>query len=294
MQTSMACKPWRFLVQLPSDSRRFPPASLRETRETPVHFHAKPRHFPRKPPQFPLRTHAVPPLPSVDSHRNAPRTRACASSNSATEPTFSAHQRNARDNKPMQLSTTTIPAHERGARAPYFVLPRIRFHGVQHLGLILETVVSYFVDGRWESRVGFIWGPFSPIYGVGGVLITLALHRFENASPLVIYAVSAAFGAAFEYFAAWFWGKRFRHCGLERYRPTLQYRRKDMPGNRACMGTCGPCVGKARRPRAERSLESGTARLARTPCLGAAYFLSRRCRHNYARSRLLDVSLERP
>ena len=118
MQTSMACKPWRFLVQLPSDPRRFPPASLRETRETPVHFHAKPRHFPRKPPQFPLRAHAVPPLPSVDSHRNAPRTRACASSHSATGPTFSAHQRNARDNKPMQLSTTAIPAHEKGAREP--------------------------------------------------------------------------------------------------------------------------------------------------------------------------------
>ena len=174
MQTSMACKPWRFLVQLPSDSRRFPPASLRETRETPVHFHAKPRHFPRKPPQFPLRAHAVPPLPSVDSHRNAPRTRACASSNSATEPTFSAHQRNARDNKPMQLSTTAIPAHEKGAREPltlYYLV--FVFTVCSILGLILETVVSYFVDGRWESRVGFIWGPFSPIYGVGGVLITL-------------------------------------------------------------------------------------------------------------------------
>ena len=210
MQTSMACKPCRFLAQLPSDSRRFPPASLRETRETPVHFRAKPRHFPRKPPQFPLKAHAVPPLPSVDLHRNAPRTRAFASSNSATEPTFSAHQRNARDNKPMQLSTTAIPAHEKGAREPltlYYLV--FVFTVCSILGLILETIVSYFVDGRWESRVGFIWGPFSPIYGVGGVLITLALHRFENASPLVIYAVSAAFGAAFEYFAAWFWESAF-------------------------------------------------------------------------------------
>ena len=131
MQTSMACKPCRFLAQLPSDSRRFPLASLRETRETPVHFHAKPRHFPRKPPQFSLKAHAVPPLPNVDSHRNAPRTRACASSNSATEPTFSAHQRNARDNKPMQLSTTAIPAHEKGAREP-LTLYYLVF--VQHLG----------------------------------------------------------------------------------------------------------------------------------------------------------------
>ena len=52
MQTSMACKPWRFLAQLPPDSRRFPPASLRETRETPVHFRAKPRHFRAKPRHF--------------------------------------------------------------------------------------------------------------------------------------------------------------------------------------------------------------------------------------------------
>ena len=98
----------------------------------------------------------------------------------------------------MQLSTTAIPAHEKGAREPltlYYLV--FVFTVCSILGLILETIVSYFVDGRWESRVGFIWGPFSPIYGVGGVLITLALHRFENASPLVIYAVSAAFGAAF-------------------------------------------------------------------------------------------------
>ena len=110
----------------------------------------------------------------------------------------------------MQLSTTAIPAHEKGAREPltlYYLV--FVFTVCSILGLILETIVSYFVDGRWESRVGFIWGPFSPIYGVGGVLITLALHRFENASPLVIYAVSAVFGATFEYFAAWFWESAF-------------------------------------------------------------------------------------
>ena len=66
------------------------------------------------------------------------------------------------------------------------------------LGLIGETVVSYFVDGRWENRAGFLWGPFSPIYGVGGVLMTLALARLSDARGGVLFGVAAVVGAAFE------------------------------------------------------------------------------------------------
>ena len=73
------------------------------------------------------------------------------------------------------------------------------------LGLIGETVVSYFVDGRWENRAGFLWGPFSPIYGVGGALMTLALARPSDARGGVLFGVAAVVGAAFEWFAGWFW-----------------------------------------------------------------------------------------
>ena len=77
------------------------------------------------------------------------------------------------------------------------------------LGLIGETVVSYFVDGRWEDRAGFLWGPFSPIYGVGGVLMTLALARLADARGGVLFGVAAVVGAAFEWFAGWFWENAF-------------------------------------------------------------------------------------
>ncbi len=101
-------------------------------------------------------------------------------------------------------------AHERGTNEPLTLYYLVFVFAVcSMLGLVAETVVSYFIDGRWESRAGFIWGPFSPIYGVGALLITIALHRFENAPALVVYAVSAVVGAAFEYFAAWFWESAF-------------------------------------------------------------------------------------
>ena len=55
------------------------------------------------------------------------------------------------------------------------------------LGLIGETAVSYFVDGRWEDRAGFLWGPFSPIYGVGVLIVTTLLEPVrENLALLFI------------------------------------------------------------------------------------------------------------
>ncbi len=76
-------------------------------------------------------------------------------------------------------------------------------------GLFGETVVSFFRDGRWESRAGFVFGPFSPIYGMGAVLITVALNRLENRSVFALFAVGGIVGAAFEYFAGWFWESAF-------------------------------------------------------------------------------------
>lgn len=77
------------------------------------------------------------------------------------------------------------------------------------VGLIGETVVSYFIDGRWEDRAGFLWGPFSPIYGVGGVLMTVTLSRLSEARGGVLFGVAALVGAGFEWFAGWFWENAF-------------------------------------------------------------------------------------
>ena len=74
------------------------------------------------------------------------------------------------------------------------------------LGLIIETIYHMAVvePGVYQDRAGLLIGPFSPIYGVGGSLMTMALNRFHKAPLVVVFLVSAVIGGAFEFAVSWF------------------------------------------------------------------------------------------
>ncbi|MEE0845505.1 MAG: putative ABC transporter permease [Eggerthellaceae bacterium] len=74
------------------------------------------------------------------------------------------------------------------------------------IGLVLETAYHFAVvdPGHLQDRAGLLFGPFSPIYGVGAVLMTMALNRFHHAPLIMVFLVSAAIGGVFEYLASWF------------------------------------------------------------------------------------------
>lgn len=71
------------------------------------------------------------------------------------------------------------------------------------IGFCVETLWCYVTTGTIESRKGVLYGPFTPIYGFGGVLMTLALYRVRQRNGLFIFLASAAIGMAFEFLCSW-------------------------------------------------------------------------------------------
>ena len=74
------------------------------------------------------------------------------------------------------------------------------------LGLIVELIWHMVIvePGVYQDRAGLLYGPFSPIYGVGAVLMTVVLNRFHDRNVILIFLVSAVIGGAFEFFVSWF------------------------------------------------------------------------------------------
>lgn len=71
------------------------------------------------------------------------------------------------------------------------------------LGLIIEEVYHFILFQEYQDRAGMLFGPFSPIYGFGALLMTIALNRFYDKPLWVIFLVSAVIGGGFEYFTSW-------------------------------------------------------------------------------------------
>ena len=71
------------------------------------------------------------------------------------------------------------------------------------LGLVIETVYTFIVFGILESRVGLVWGPFSPLYGVGAVLLTMVLWPLRKEPAWKVFIISAVVGSLLEQTAGW-------------------------------------------------------------------------------------------
>lgn len=72
-------------------------------------------------------------------------------------------------------------------------------------GLLLEEIWMLATAGLTENRVGLVWGPFSPLYGTGAVLLTVACFKMRQhgARTWQIFLLSAAIGGLLEQLTGW-------------------------------------------------------------------------------------------
>lgn len=66
-------------------------------------------------------------------------------------------------------------------------------------GFAVETLWCYIRHGYIESRQSLVYGPLSVAYGMGGVVLTLALYKIKDASSLKIFATAFIVGTVTEY-----------------------------------------------------------------------------------------------
>ena len=67
-------------------------------------------------------------------------------------------------------------------------------------GVIMETIISYFQYGAFESRRGLIYGTLYPVYGFGAVIFMIFLVKYKN--PLKVFFGGMLLGGGFEYFCS--------------------------------------------------------------------------------------------
>ncbi len=74
------------------------------------------------------------------------------------------------------------------------------------IGDVMETFYHVLVvdPGHWQDRAGLLFGPFSPIYGCGALLMTIFLNRFYKKNLILIFLASAVIGGLFEAFVSVF------------------------------------------------------------------------------------------
>jgi len=65
------------------------------------------------------------------------------------------------------------------------------------VGNLIETLFCGAVAGQWGSRQGVIYGPFSPIYGAGAVLM-LITYPLSSKGIILHFTVGALLGGVFE------------------------------------------------------------------------------------------------
>ena len=77
------------------------------------------------------------------------------------------------------------------------------------LGYIFEMTVVLFQKGHFETRQGLIYGPFIPVYGIGGIVYYILLSQIETRNKVKIFFITMVLGGVTEYISSYVQEKVF-------------------------------------------------------------------------------------
>lgn len=77
------------------------------------------------------------------------------------------------------------------------------------IGYVYEMIVVLFQKGHFESRQGLIYGPFTPVYGIGIVVYYLVLNSMNTQNKAKVFFVTMLLGGVTEYLCSFVQEKAF-------------------------------------------------------------------------------------
>lgn len=79
-------------------------------------------------------------------------------------------------------------------------------------GDFIEVVFWLVTRGELISRSSLVYGPFSLVWGLGAVLLTIAFHRMDDQGTARIIMTGTVLGGAYEYVCSWIQEALFGAC----------------------------------------------------------------------------------
>lgn len=77
------------------------------------------------------------------------------------------------------------------------------------IGYIYEMIVVVCQKGFFESRQGLIYGPFTPVYGIGIMIYYLILNSINTKNKTKVFLITMVLGGATEYICSFVQEKVF-------------------------------------------------------------------------------------
>lgn len=80
------------------------------------------------------------------------------------------------------------------------------------VGDFIEVVFWLITRGELISRSSLLYGPFSLVWALGAVLLTLVFHKMNDQGTVKIFMVGTVLGGAYEYLCSWVQEVAFGVC----------------------------------------------------------------------------------